>query len=181
MGKFLFSLGAAVFVLFAVPAYPQAKGDAWVRATSLDGYVSAETPCSLQQIASLNRSPPTAVGAFQLAPNARVVCADRNFIAFVGWIEDTAQSESSAFDQMLRSGPMVDSSGSAIQVISLNGRRAVFNRNVQQGIVAQTSIIEVSHTRLIVAVAGGLPNSELSITAQNALVDHFVNSIQVDQ
>ena len=170
---------AAGALALAVPGVA-APEIAWSRATSPDHAFSVETPCSAEEIDRAKGLPPEIGDGITLPQASRVVCEKDGFLLVAGVVEEPAlpKDGSSLFDQFTKSAGSDSTLEGKPRVATINGHRAWLNRQQQGDVVAQTGVIEVSRSTVILGVTGG-NRSTLKPDAQIAMIDRFYGSIQV--
>jgi hypothetical protein len=174
--RVMLPLGVA-FVATAALAAPQWS---WTRTSSLDAAFSVETPCNEAEVAAAGAGPGK-VGMVQFPEQSRVVCFTSGMVMLAGVIEAPPGEvrENALFDLitgMAASDP--DKQGQS-RSATVDGRRAWFNRDSAGKMLAQTGMIEIDRSRIVLMIVGGEADGELSLEDQTTAIDRFSSSIKL--
>lgn len=151
----------------------------WSRTVSPDGTLSAETPCTAGEIHAGRAIPNAQLPIRNYVPESRILCraGGRAFMAGVIDVND-APAGVSAYDHLVEMlGKRAPAQGKPSQTV-IAGRRAIINRAVRGGTIAQTGFIEVGPKKIVTVVAGSMPGAG-EIADMGAAIDRFYGSIEV--
>jgi hypothetical protein len=155
-------------------------GDAWARAISPNRVFSVETPCGAAEVAKAQQVPDSAL-KMGFTPRSRVLCRKGKLLFVAGEVRDTrlpagARSLFDLVSSKTRTDPTAEGVPSSTKT---DGRRTFVTRQVDADSLAQTGLVEVNATTIIVVVAGIQAESGLSDADRAATVDRFFKSIKV--
>ncbi len=154
--------------------------DGWAPATSGTGTFTIDTPCTAEEIAAFDKMPSVTEGV-TFAPNSRILCQKGALLLVAGIFERADYPESApalfdAFQEMIEH----DESGGSIRAFDFQGRRALVNREEGDGEIAQTQLIELDHSRLILII-GGVGDPGADSGALHAMVDRIFDSVRINE
>ena len=154
--------------------------EGWAPATSGTGAFTIDTPCTAEEIAAFDQMPSVTDGV-SFAPNSRILCKKGELLLVAGIFEPTDYPESApalfdAFQEMIEH----EESGGSIRAFDFQGRRALVNREESDGQVAQTQLIELDHSRLIL-ILGGFDDAGADSAARHAMVDRIFDSVRINE
>jgi hypothetical protein len=178
-------IGAAILgvaLASSVPGLALPVATVWLRAASSDHALSAETPCSFEEVEGFRQLPSDFLKGIILPSQSRIVCAKNGLILLAGVSENSeAEARGSAiFDQLMAFAKADKTAEGAPSLVTIDGHRAFLNRQESNGVVAQTGTIELSRRSIIVAVAGGgQPGVSLTVKEQGDAINRFYGSIKV--
>jgi hypothetical protein len=173
----------AALALAALPfvcAAPVAAQDApaWSRFTSPDGAVSAEVPCTDEEVARFAFAPSDLGIPIKIGPESRVLCMRGRWLFLASALSFPAQEvgDRTAFE-LIKAG-LVSAAGRKGEVseFTVEGRRALVNREVTDAASADVGIIEVDRTTTIFFSTGGPTTADFDM---RAAMDRFVQSIRI--
>ena len=174
------TLGAALALTAGGSAAFAATADVWARSTPPNGAFSVETPCTASEIDALKNLPGDAM-PMKVEPDARLVCKKGKILFFAGQAAVGAlpAGVTSIFDK-IADGVTADTGAEGEpRTLTIDGHRALINRDDSEGPMAQTGIIEVDARTIIVLVAGVEQGSDISLVDQGKMIDRFYGSIRV--
>jgi hypothetical protein len=157
-----------------------AAPDSWTRVSPPSGSFSVETPCSIAEIDKL-KSAPEDFSGFTMPAQGRVICLTPGLILAAAEIGggEMAAGDPSLYDMIVTEAakdPKPD--GKPVQT-TLNGRRAMINRQVDGKVTAQTGFIELGRGRILLVITGFQPDNTTPLAQQGKQIDRFFNSIAV--
>ncbi|HEX4694051.1 hypothetical protein [Sphingomonas sp.] len=155
--------------------------NAWTLAAAPNGAFVVETPCAQADIISLRRVPDSAIANVTFAPDSRVICRRGKIMLLAGEVDLPAVPAAgrSFFDQFVESIKGDETAEGTPAATTINGHRAFTNRQVANGVVAQTGFVELSRSKIIMLLAGAEENSGMSVAEQGMIVDRFYASVKV--
>lgn len=172
----------AALVVTSVPSAVAAQGgDVWARAASPDGAFSVETPCSAAEVAASAALPDGIAAAATLDARARVLCIKDTMLFVASIVEERALPADgpALFDAALAQVRADKTAEGHPTITTVDGRRALMNRQTKGGEVARTGFVEVSRSRIVLLIAGVRFGSSLSAVGQDDVLDRFTRSIRV--
>ncbi len=175
------SLRTAIVGLAVAVSVGAAAADVWTRASAPNGAFSAETPCSAQEVEKLRQAPEN-LGSVQLPVAGRVMCVNQSagFTAGEVTADDLPATGPGLFDSIVEQARNDTSAGAKPVATTLNGRRAMVNREASGDTMAQTGFIETGRNKMILIIAGFSPGNGLTAAEQGQQIDHFFHSIEVN-
>jgi hypothetical protein len=155
----------------------------WDRSAPLTKTYDIETPCNAEQVA-LASVRPMPIGTARLSPVTQVVCQKDGLIfasGTTGGVDGELPDGQTVFDIILSeiAGTGETLPDGAYDLI--DGRRAIQNRESANGIVAQTTIIELSDLEVLMMLAGGPFEGSGFDLDVGALIDRHANSLEIAQ
>ncbi|MEZ0243925.1 MAG: hypothetical protein ACAH11_11155 [Sphingomonas sp.] len=153
-------------------------GEVWTVAAAPNGAFSVETPCDANEVAGMAYIPEDSLPGVSLDKEKRVICF-KDKMMFMGAVMAPGNPPrgTTVFDMLVESLAGTESKGKPMQT-TIGGRRAMVNRAVEDGVVAQTGFVELN-PREIIFLFGGGENDRLSVAAQGAAIDRFFASTKV--
>lgn len=167
-------LVAASLVSAAVPLN-------WVRAETQDKSFSVETPCDLELVALLARAPER-IGELETRRESRVLCVLDGQKAVFTALQvrvPTKKGDPTLFE-MIAERVAKNPEGDKMKATTIDGRRAVTNREFEGGNVAQTALVDLGPDGLIILNVGVMKGSAFSAEEALSLIDTFTNSLKVN-
>lgn len=155
----------------------------WARAEPVSKAYSIETPCTADEVA-LASVRPMPIGTARLNPTTQVVCKKGGLLFASGTsagLEGDLAEGQSVFDVVIES---VQATGGTLPEGAfdlIDGRRAIQNREGRDGIVAQTTIIEISEREVLMMLAGGPFDGNGAEMDVDALIDRHSASLEIAQ
>ncbi len=151
----------------------------WLRTEAPNRAFSAETPCTASEIERLRQTPGD-LGRLQVPAGQRIACLTEGVVFLAGIIE-ASESEvqtGSLFDQILEQAETDPTKQGVATESTIDGRRAWLNRETREEVVAQTGVVEISRTKILLVISGADESAELSSSEQAAAIDRFYASIK---
>ena len=161
-------------------ASPAAAQD-WTTSVSGNGLLKAEVPCSEAELAELAARELDQQAMLGSTAPERVLCA-KDGIAFLATIKEIpvdAVPGLNFFDLIADAIVNMDDVDGDPQVGERDGRRTIVNRELDDGVLAQTMIVELAPNRIILANAGGPVPEGLTMEELGSMIDRFMDSLTV--
>jgi len=173
------SLAIALGLCLITPVHGQEPtGDEWARSAPVDQSYSIETPCTVAEVREQSMLPLEVNGSI-LDPDSNVSCIVGELLFSSGALSVAASEigDANLFDYVVS---MLEQeavrSEVVIQQTNLAGKRAIISREVRNGEVAQTGIVELSNRELLMLISGGKPTAGEDVAV---LIDRHVESLKV--
>lgn len=171
------TFGALFAVALGTSAIAEDETGDWVRSQPVDATYSIETPCSAERVALLSQEP--------LNINGRAADTDTNVTCIDGLtayssgvlsVPASALGELKMFDLVMQGLKGRDTSNLELNETELSGRRAITSREARGGAVAQTTVVELSNSKLLMVVSGGETED---IAETGLMIDKHIASLKV--
>ena len=164
----------------AAPVAAQTSGT-WTRLTAPDGAFSVETPCTKSESDATVGTPGPGATALVYGSKARIVCI-KDALMFVAAevAEPALPADSPAlFDVVVEQMLGDKTAEGAPASTTIDGRRAYVNRQVQGDDTAQTGLVEIDRTRLVLLLSNVQRTGGAGAPQQRAAIDRFYASLRV--
>ena len=97
----------------------------------------------------------------------------------VATVLEIGQTDKSAFDLLLAEIEKDVSGGPKPKLVTIDGRRAVLNREEDKGYTAQNGLIDLGGGKVIILLVGIEPGSKAGPMERAEMIDRFTYSIKV--
>lgn len=173
MKRLLATALIAPTLMAGVSASASEDSDTWARSTPVDQSYSIETPCPSGEGVT---APPMKIGGTFADTGTTVVCVEGKMLFSSGVLSapvDELGGEK-LFD-LIEAGLAEMSVPGTVDLTrtTISGKRVLISREASNDSIAQTGVIELSDSALLMLVAGG--NGE----GVAALIDRHANSLKV--